>query len=83
MSVETRFNYFMVNFAPNTKNGNCIVIVRNKLFLILLFIFGQLMFSSVVQAEDNATDKGWFTTFKDNVSQTGKSRNTMISIFRQ
>jgi palmitoyl transferase len=35
-----------------------------------LFIFGQLTFSSVAQAEDNATNKGWFSTFTDNVSQT-------------
>ncbi|ELJ8292398.1 lipid IV(A) palmitoyltransferase PagP [Enterobacter roggenkampii] len=44
--------------------------VRNTFFSILLFIFGQLTFSSVAQAEDNATDKGWFSTFTDNVSQT-------------
>ena len=60
----------MVNFASNTKNGNCIVIVRNTFFSILLFIFGQLTFCSVAQAEGNATDKGWFSTFTDNVSQT-------------
>lgn len=62
----------MVNFALNTKNGNCIVMVRNKFFLILLFIFGQLTFSSVARAEDNAADKGWFSTFTDNVAQTSK-----------
>lgn len=60
----------MVNFASNTKNGNCIVIVRNKFFFIFLFIFAQLTLSSVAQAEENATDKGWFSTFTDNVSQT-------------
>lgn len=60
----------MLNFASNIKNGNCIVIVRNTFFSILLFIIGQLTFSSVAQAENNATDKGWFSTFTDNVSQT-------------
>lgn len=60
----------MVNFASNTKNGNCIVIGRNNFFFIFLFIFAQLTFSSVALAEENATDKGWFSTFTDKVSQT-------------
>ena len=72
----------MVNFASNTKNGNCIVIVRNKFFFIFLFIFAQLTLSSVAQAEENATDKGWFSTFTDNVSQTGMRQSTMISTCR-
>jgi palmitoyl transferase len=48
-----------------------------------LFIFGQLTFSSVAQAEGNATDKGWFSTFTDNVAQTWTDLNIMISMFRQ
>jgi preprotein translocase subunit SecE len=35
----------MLNFASNIKNGNCIVIVRNTFFSILLFIIGQLPLS--------------------------------------
>ncbi|HGF6045285.1 TPA: lipid IV(A) palmitoyltransferase PagP, partial [Enterobacter hormaechei] len=60
----------MVNFALNTKNGYCIVMLRNKFILLFLIIFGQLTIASVAHAEDSATDKGWFTTFTDNVAQT-------------
>jgi palmitoyl transferase len=62
----------MVNFAPNTKNGNCIVIVRNKFFLDFIVYFWAVNIFFCCMAEESATDKGWFSTFTDNVAQTWK-----------
>lgn len=69
-AVKRSFKYSVLRSAPNTKYGNGIVIVRIKLPLILLFIIGQLSFASAVNADSNTADKGWFTTFTDNVAQT-------------
>lgn len=69
-AVKRSFKYSVLRSAPNTKYGNGIVIVRIKFPLILLFIIGQLSFASDVNADSNTADKGWFTTFTDNVAQT-------------
>lgn len=69
-AVKRSFKYSVLKSAPNTKYGNGTVIVRIKFPLILLFIIGQLSFASAVNAESNTADKGWFTTFTDNVAQT-------------
>lgn len=71
-AVKVLFNFSVIDFTLNSKNGNSKVNARNRFFLILLFIFGQLTLSSVAQADDSAAGKGWLSTFGDNVAQTWK-----------